>query len=451
MPEDPIARLLARPPDLPVAAGLADVLDAVRRSGVAVVQAPPGSGKTSLVPPAVASLAPGRVVVTQPRRIAARAASRRLAHLLGEPVGRTSGHSVRGDRQTSDATRVEFVTTGVLLRRLQRDPALPGVAAVVLDEVHERQLDSDLALALLVDVREHLRDDLTVVAMSATVEAERTAAVLGGASPAPVVDVPGSLHPVETLWSPLPSGVLRLDDRGVTPRFLDHVAATTRRALTERTGDVLVFVPGVAEVAGVVRRLADVDAEVRPLHGRLPHREQDSALTAGAGRRVVVSTAVAESSLTVPGVRSVVDAGLSREPRTDHRRGLAGLVTVRVSRASAAQRAGRAGREAPGAAYRCWSPAEHEHLADHPAPEVATADLTSFALELAVWGSPEGSGLALLDPPPAPALAAARETLTGLGAVDGEGAVTDRGRAIARVAVDPRLARALLDGAELAG
>jgi ATP-dependent helicase HrpB len=451
VPEDPIARLLARPPDLPVAAGLAGVLAAVRESGVAVVQAPPGSGKTSLVPPAIASLGPGRVVVTQPRRIAARAAARRLAHLLGEPVGATSGYSVRGDRQTGAATRVEFVTTGVLLRRLQRDPALPGVAAVVLDEVHERQLDSDLALALLVDVREHLRDDLVVVAMSATVEAERTAAVLGGAAPAPVVDVPGSLHPVDTVWSPLPSGVLRLDDRGVTPRFLDHVAATARRALAERQGDVLVFVPGVAEVTGVVRRLAGVDADVRPLHGRLPHHEQDLALAEGAGRRVVVSTAVAESSLTVPGVRSVVDAGLSREPRTDHRRGLAGLVTVRVSRASAAQRAGRAGREAPGAAYRCWSPAEHEHLADHPAPEVATADLTSFALELAVWGSPDGTGLALLDPPPAPALAAAQETLAGLGAVDADGAVTDRGRAIARVAVDPRLARALIDGTELAG
>jgi ATP-dependent helicase HrpB len=451
VPEDPIARLLARPPDLPVAAGLAGVLAAVRGSGVAVVQAPPGSGKTSLVPPAIASLGPGRVVVTQPRRIAARAAARRLAHLLGEPVGATSGYSVRGDRLTGAATRVEFVTTGVLLRRLQRDPALPGVAAVVLDEVHERQLDSDLALALLVDVREHLRDDLVVVAMSATVEARRTAAVLGGTEPAPVIDVPGSLHPVDTVWSPLPNGVLRLDDRGVTPRFLDHVAATARRALTERQGDVLVFVPGVAEVTGVVRRLAGVDADVRPLHGRLPHHEQDLALAEGAGRRVVVSTAVAESSLTVPGVRSVVDAGLSREPRTDHRRGLAGLVTVRVSRASAAQRAGRAGREAPGAAYRCWSPAEHEHLADHPAPEVATADLTSFALELAVWGSPDGTGLALLDPPPAPALAAAQETLAGVAAVDADGAVTDRGRAIARVAVDPRLARALLDGAELAG
>ncbi|MCD4535118.1 ATP-dependent helicase HrpB [Nocardioides sp. cx-169] len=449
MPEDPIARLLARPPDLPVAAGVAELLSHLRDTAAAVVQAPPGSGKTSLVPPAVASLGSGRVVVTQPRRIAARAAARRLAHLLGEPVGATSGYSVRGDRQTGAGTRVEFVTTGVLLRRLQRDPALTGVGAVVLDEVHERQLDSDLTLALLVDVRENLREDLVVVAMSATVEAERTAALLGPGTP--VVDIPGSLHPVDTVWSPLPSGVLRLDDRGVTPRFLDHVAATTRRAIDERAGDVLVFVPGAAEVSGVVRRLGGVDADVRPLHGRLPPAEQDLALTAGTRRRVVVSTAVAESSLTVPGVRTVVDAGLSREPRTDHRRGLAGLVTVRVSRASAAQRAGRAGREGPGAAYRCWSPAEDEHLAEHPAPEIATADLTSFALELAVWGSPDGAGLALLDRPPAAAMSAARETLSGLGAIDETGAVTERGRAIAAVAVDPRLARALLDGAPLVG
>lgn len=448
---DPIARLLAAPPDLPVAAGLAEVVGALSGRGLAVVQAPPGTGKTSLVPPAVAGLTGGRVVVTQPRRIAARAAARRLAHLLGEQVGATSGYSVRGDQRTGAGTRVEFVTTGVLLRRLQRDPALPGVSAVVLDEVHERQLDSDLALALLVDVRENLRDDLLLVAMSATVEAERTAAVLGGAEPAPVVDVPSALHPVDTVWSPLPSSVLRLDDRGVTPRFLDHVAATTRRALVERVGDVLVFVPGVAEVGGVVRRLAGVEADVRPLHGRLRPAEQDLALTEGPGRRVVVSTAVAESSLTVPGVRTVVDAGLSREPRTDHRRGLAGLVTVRVSRASAEQRAGRAGREAPGAVYRCWSQAEHEHLVAHPAPEISTADLTSFALELAVWGSPDGAGLALLDPPPAPAMSGARETLVGLGAVSPDGVVTDRGRAIARVAADPRLARALLDGARQVG
>nr|WP_216654084.1 ATP-dependent helicase HrpB [Nocardioides sp. zg-DK7169] len=450
--------MLAAPPDLPVAAGLDALVDAIAARGAAVLHAPPGTGKTTLVPPAVAAALGGRVVVTQPRRIAARAAARRLAHLLGEPVGATVGYAVRGERRVGAATRIEVVTTGVLLRRLQRDPELPGVAAVVLDEVHERQLDVDLTLALLVDVRDNLRPDLAVVAMSATVEAGRTAAVLAGrdaeggsGAPVPVVGVPGALHPVAEHWCPPPPGVRRLDERGVTPAFLDHVAATTRRALAEQPGDVLVFLPGVGEVGGVVRRLAGLDADVRPLHGRLPTEEQDLALTAGARRRVVVSTSVAESSLTVPGVRVVVDAGLARQPHTDHRRALAGLVTVPVSRAGAEQRAGRAGREGPGAAYRCWSAVEHTHLDPHPAPEIATADLTAFALELAVWGSPDGSDLALLDPPPPAALASARATLVALGAVEVAGAVTARGREIARVGTDPRLARALLDGAGLVG
>lgn len=450
MADDPISRLLADPPDLPVRAGLAALGAAVRDRGVAVLQAPPGTGKTTLVPPALAATSDGVVVVTQPRRLAARAAARRLAQLLGEPVGRTVGYAVRGERRTGPATRIEIVTTGVLLRRLQRDPDLPGVGAVVLDEVHERHLDSDLTLALLVDVRANLRE-LPVVAMSATVEAERTAVLLGGPHPAPVVAVDGSLHPVTEVWCPPPPRVGRTDARGVTPAFLAHVAATTRRALAERDGDVLVFVPGAGEVGAVARHLAGVDADVRPLHGRLSHREQDLALTQGPRRRVVVSTAVAESSLTVPGVRVVVDAGFSREPRTDHRRGLAGLVTVSVSRAAARQRAGRAGREGPGAVYRCWSAADHARLTPHPQPEIATADLTAFALELACWGSPDGTGLALLDPPPAAAMTAARATLAEIGAVAPDGGVTPRGRAIAGVGADPRLARALLDAADVVG
>ena len=454
----PIDRLLADPPDLPVCAGLADLAAAVRTHGAAVVQAPPGTGKTTLVPPALAALVDdlatgsgGRVVVTQPRRIAARAAARRLAFLLGEAVGATAGYAVRGDRRTSAATRVEFVTTGVLVRRLQRDPDLPGVGAVVLDEVHERHLDDDLALALLVDVRAHLRPDLPLVAMSATVEAARTAALIGGSTPVPVIAVPGAMHPVAQHWRPAPPRTARTDERGVTPGFLDHVAAVTREALRENDGDILVFVPGVAEIDGTARRLAGVDADVRPLHGRLSHRDQDLALAAGPRRRVVISTSVAESSLTVPGVRVVVDAGLARQPRTDHRRGLAGLVTVSVSRSGAEQRAGRAGREGPGAVYRCWTAAEHGRLPPHPEPEVATADLTSFALELACWGNPGGAGLALMDPPPNAAMGAAHAALQGIGAVYDDGKVTERGRAIAAVGADPRLARALLDGAPLVG
>ena len=449
--DDPLVRLLAAPPDLPVVAGLAALTDAVRARGAAVLHAPPGAGKTTLVPPALAVLDGGRVVVTQPRRIAARAAARHLADLLGEPVGQTVGYAVRGESRTSAATRIEMVTTGVLLRRLQRDADLPGVTAVVLDEVHERQLDSDLALALLVDVRANLRENLTLVAMSATVEAERTAALLGDADPAPVIAVAGALHHVDVVWCP-PRQAARSDARGVTPGFLDHVAACVRRALTERDGDVLVFVPGAAEVSGVVGRLGGLDGvDVRPLHGRLSHREQDLALAVGPRRRVVVSTSVAESSLTVPGVRSVVDAGLSRQPRADHRRGLAGLVTVAVSRAAATQRAGRAGRQGPGTVYRCWSPTEHARLTEHPEPEIATADLTSFALDLACWGTPDGAGLALMDVPPEAAMTSARSTLVGLGAVRADGSVTARGRRIAAVATDPRLARALLDGAALVG
>ena len=457
---DSLRNLLAAPPDLPVTAGLAPLVEALRTRGVAVVHAPPGTGKTTLVPPAVAEVVAGRVVVTQPSRIAARAAARRLAHLLGEPVGETVGYSVRGDRRSSRHTRVEIVTTGLLLRRIQHDPELAGVGAVVLDEVHERHLDADLTLALLIDVRANLREDLSLVAMSATIEAERTAALLGrGDDPdgpddvlgAPVIRVPGALHPVQAVWCPLPAGVRRTDDRGITPAFHDHVAATVRRALVEHEGDVLVFVPGVAEVEATVRRLASVDATVHALHGRLSGAEQDRALSEGPRRRVIVSTAVAESSLTVPGVRVVVDAGFSREPRTDHRRGLASLVTVAVSRAAAEQRAGRAGRLGPGTVLRCWSEAEHTHLTAHPEPEIATADLTAFALEVACWGSHDVHDMALLDQPPVHALSAAKEVLVGLGAMTEDGRATPRGRVIAGVPTDPRLARALIDGAGLVG
>ncbi|GAA5153313.1 ATP-dependent helicase HrpB [Nocardioides marinquilinus] len=441
---------LRRAGDLPVAGGLARLAAALDAGGTAVVQAPPGSGKTTLVPPAVADGVAdgGRVVVTQPRRIAARAAAARLAHLLGEPVGATVGYAVRGERRVSDRTRVEFVTAGLLVRRLQSSPDLPGVAAVVLDEVHERSLDADLALALTLDVRGALRDDLRVVAMSATVEAERFGALLGG----PVVDVPGALHLVKVRYAPLPPGARALDERGVTRALLDHVSATARQALAAH-GDVLVFVPGAREVDEVARRLSGSGVAAVRLHGRLPAAEQDAALrpAADGAPRVVVSTAVAETSLTVPGVRAVVDAGLSREPRHDHRRGLGGLVTVTASRAAADQRAGRAGREAPGAAYRCWGEAEHAHRPAHPTPEIAAADLTGLALELAAWGDPDGSGLALPDPPPGAAFAAARGVLHDLGAVDDDGRVTTRGRALAAVPTDPRLARALLDGAPLVG
>jgi ATP-dependent helicase HrpB len=442
-------------PDLPVRHALADVSAALRDSGTAVLVAPPGTGKTTLVPLALADQVDGRVVIAQPRRIAARAAARRMAELLGERVGETVGYAVRGERRVGSRTRIEVVTTGLLVQRLQHDPELADTGAVLLDECHERQLDSDLALAFSVEVRAALRPDLRLLAMSATAREERLATLLGDTrGPAPVRYAEGRTYPVEVVWAPPPRPVDPPHGLRVDPRLLDHVAATVRRALAEADGDVLVFLPGAGEIAGVTGRLAGVrdDVELVTLHGRQSSDAQDAALRpAGARRRVVLATAVAETSLTVPGVRVVVDAGLSRVARTDLARGLGALVTVPVSRAAADQRAGRAGRQGPGRVYRCWSELDHERLPAHPEPEIAVADLTGFALHLACWGDPDGTGLALPDPPPEAALRAARRVLAALGAVGPDGRATERGRAMAAIGIHPRLARALLDGAGTLG
>jgi len=424
-------------PDLPVRAVLGAVTDALDAHGGAVLVAPPGTGKTTLVPLALAADR-GRVLVAEPRRLATRAAAARMAMLLGEPVGETVGYAVRGDARRSDRTRIEVVTSGLLLRRLMADPELDGVHTVLLDECHERHLDADLLLALLLDARAGLRPDLRLLATSATVATDRLAEMLGGAA---VVRVEARTFPVATTY--LPPG------RG--ERVETCVARAVRRAVQDGDGDVLAFLPGVPEIRRTAGLLADVgpaDVDVVQLHGRLPAAEQDLALTPGPRRRVVLATAVAESSLTVPGVRAVVDAGLARTPRTDHRRGLAGLVTVRVSAAVAEQRAGRAGREAPGRVYRCWP--EGELLARYPEPEIRTADLTRLALDLACWGTPDGSGLTWWDPPPTGPLQAGQQVLRALGAVD-DGGATDRGRRLAELGLHPRLARALLDGATLVG
>ncbi|MEU5806897.1 ATP-dependent helicase C-terminal domain-containing protein [Streptomyces sp. NPDC047718] len=433
---------------LPVREALPALASALDGHGTAVLCAPPGTGKTTLVPLALAGLVGGgprrRVVVAEPRRIAARAAARRMAWLLGGRVGGAVGFTVRGERAVGPDTVVEVVTTGVLLQRLQRDQELAGVDVVVLDECHERHLDADTVAAFLLDVREALRPELQLVAASATTDAEGWARLLGGAL---VVRAEGVSYPVETVWAPPARPVRPPHGMRVDPAQLAHVAAVVRRALSERTGDVLCFLPGTGEIGRVAGLLAGIDAEVLQVHGRAPAAVQDAALTPAGHRRVILSTAVAESSLTVPGVRVVVDSGLAREPRTDHARGLGALTTVRASRAAARQRAGRAGREAPGTVYRCWAEAEHGRLPAFPAPEIRLADLTAFALHAACWGDPDASGLALLDPPPAGAMAAARSVLSAVGALDTAGRVTPRGAAMSRLGLHPRLARALLDGA----
>ncbi|MER6731946.1 ATP-dependent helicase HrpB [Streptomyces puniciscabiei] len=434
---------------LPVRSALPALAEALEDGGTAVLVAPPGTGKTTLVPLVLAGLAGGgsarRVVVAEPRRIAARAAARRMAWLLGEKPGESVGFTVRGERAVGRHTRVEVVTTGVLLQRLQRDQELPGVDVVVLDECHERHLDADTAAAFLWDVRQALRPELRLVAASATTDAEGWARLLGGA---PVVEAAGVAHPVEVVWAPPARPVRPPHGMRVDPALLAHVASVVRRALAERDGDVLCFLPGVGEIARVAGQLGALGGiDVLQVHGRAPAAVQDAVLAPGARRRVVLATSVAESSLTVPGVRVVVDSGLAREPRVDHARGLSGLTTVRASRAAGRQRAGRAGREAPGAVYRCWSEAEDGRLPAYPAPEIKVADLTAFALQAACWGDPDASGLALLDPPPGGAMAAARSALTAVGAVDSVGRATSVGVRLARLGVHPRLGRALLDTA----
>ncbi|WP_275001192.1 ATP-dependent helicase HrpB [Promicromonospora iranensis] len=435
--------------DLPVRAVLPATVDAVRSRGTAVLVAPPGSGKTSLLPLALADALGGTVIVAEPRRMATRAAANRLAMLAGEPLGQRIGYAMRGERSGGTGLRVEVVTTGLLVRRLQQDPELPGVSAIVIDECHERHLDADLLLALAVDVRANLREDLSIVATSATADTVRLSRALGTDVPAPVITASAALFEVAVEWAPPPVPAPLLPGGRVDPRLLDHVADVVRRALAENDGDILVFVPGEAEINGVTRRLSGLN--VLPLFGRQSRAEQDRALAPAVTRRIVVTTSVAESSLTVPGVRVVVDSGLAREPRTDQSRGLGALVTCRVSRSSADQRAGRAGREGPGRVYRCWSATDHARLDDHAAPEIAIADLAAFALELAAWGAPAGAGLILLDAPPVAAMTAATELLRRIDALDDDGRITERGRRMAAIGAHPRWARALLDGTPRVG
>ena len=458
-----LEELVASPPDLPVTRALGSIAAASRPGGCAVVTAPPGTGKTTLLPPAVAVAltqsgdGAGRVLVTQPRRVAARAAARRIARLLGEEVGGQVGYSVRGDSRVCERTRVEMVTPGVALRRLQRDPELPGVSALVVDEFHERDLDTDLALAFALDARSALREDLFVALTSATLEACRTVGWLEeatGEEPA-LVDVPGDIHPLELRYAPPPRGVeavgaIGAERVGVRREYLSHVARTVEETIAATDGSVLVFLPGVGEIEAVRRELRVRGAQVLTLHGQLSAAEQDRALTPSDGRRIILATSIAESSLTVPGVSVVVDAGLAREPRFDAGRGLSSLVTVPASLARLEQRAGRAARTGPGIAVRVMDPVDVARRPAQSAPGIATQDLTDARLQVAAWGTPL-EDLALLDAPPAGTWEAAGARLSSVGAIDEAGAATAVGRTLAAMPLDPPLGKALLAASGIIG
>lgn len=429
-------------PDLPVAEALPALTAALREASNAVLIAPPGAGKTTLVPLVLKDepwASEGRILVLEPRRVAARAAARRMAEMLGEAQpGGTIGLATRLDRMVSDRTRVEVVTEGLLVRRLQSDPALDGVAAVLFDEAHERNLDTDLALALCLDVQRALRPELRLLAMSATLDGGAFAGLLGEAA---VIKSLGRAFPVEVKHRPRD-----LKDSRELP---EAMAGAIRDALREHPGDVLAFLPGWGEIRRTQERLAGLDALVVPLHGELPPAEQNIALNPAPGgrRKVVLATSIAETSLTVPGVCIVVDGGFRRAPRLDPSSGLSRLVTLRISRAAAEQRAGRAGRQAPGVAIRLWSEALHRGLPVADRPEVLEAELSSLVLDCAAWGA-EPAALSFLDPPPGGTVKAARALLRDLDALDEAGRITETGRRMARLGTHPRLARMLLAAAD---
>ena len=429
-------------PELPVTEALPALRAALSTASNAVLIAPPGAGKTTIVPLALmeeAWAAEGRILVLEPRRVAARAAARRMASLLGEDQpGGTIGLSTRLDRQFSDRTRVEVVTEGLLVRRLQTDPGLEGVAAIFFDEAHERNLDTDLALALTLDLQRALRPELRLLAMSATLDGASFAELMSeGGQAAPVIESLGRAFSVE----------LRHRARDLRdPRDLpEAMASAIREALITHPGDVLAFLPGWGEIRRTAERLGGIDALVLPLHGELPPAEQDRALTPAPDgqRKVVLATSIAETSLTVPGVRIVVDGGYRRAPRLDAASGLSRLVTLRIGKAAAEQRAGRAGRTAPGVAIRLWTEALHRGLPQADRPEILEAELSGLALDCAAWGAEPGA-LAFLDAPPAGTLAAARGLLRDLDALDEAGRITEMGRRMARMGTHPRLARMML-------
>ena len=428
---------------LPIDEVLAPLAEALRHGTRAVLVAPPGAGKTTRAPLALLDedfVAGGKILVLEPRRLAARAAAARMAASLGEKVGETIGLRVRLQSLVSAKTRIEVVTEGVFARMIGDDPELSGVAAVLFDEFHERSLDADLGLALALDAQAGLREDLRLLVMSATLDGARVAKLMHEAA---VIESAGRAFPVETRYLGRDPGV----------RIEDQVVRATLAALAEERGSMLVFLPGQGEITRVAtalnERISDPRVEIAPLYGALDARAQDRAVAPAPPdrRKIVLATSIAETSLTIEGVRVVIDSGLMRAPRFEPDLGLTRLETVRVSRANADQRRGRAGRVEPGICYRLWEEAANGGLAAFAAPEILAADLSGFALDLAMWGVADPASLRFLDPPPRAAFAEARALLTRLGALDGEGRVTDEGRAIAKLALPPRLARMLVDAA----
>lgn len=429
-------------PALPIEEVLSDLAQALEGASAAVLEAPPGAGKSTRVPLALLDetwLGGKTILMLEPRRLAARAVASRMSATLGEAVGNTVGYRVRLESKISKATRIEVVTEGILTRRLQSDPELAGVGLVIFDEFHERSLDADLGLALCLEAQAALRPDLKILVMSATLDGERIAKLL---SDAPLVRSEGRIYPVE----------LRYLDRPLKDRFEDEMARLIRRAMNdEGEGDVLAFLPGEAEIKRVAERLGDMKADVLPLYGALPIEAQDRALSPSppGHRKLVLATTIAETSLTIEGVRIVVDCGLKRALRFDPASGMAGLQTVRVSRASAEQRKGRAGRLGPGVCYRLWPEPEDRALAAFDAPEILEADLAPLALALGEWGVDDPAALAWLDPPPKAAFAQAVSLLKSLGALDSLGRITPLGKRMARLPAHPRLAHMILKGEEL--
>ncbi|QIK40177.1 ATP-dependent helicase HrpB [Pontivivens nitratireducens] len=422
---------------LPIESVLPELTSALLREGTAVLQAPPGAGKTTKVPIALLPHISGRIVMLEPRRIAARTAAARIAELLDEPLGRRVGYRMRGDSVAG--TRIEVVTEGILTRMLQTDPELSGTDCLIFDEFHERSLQADLGLALALEVRGALREDLRILVMSATLDAEPVAGLMGGA---PVITSEGRMFPVDTHWADTALAPAQRRGRALA----DAVAAQVRGALRENDGSALVFLPGQGEINMVAQRLGDLPADiaVHPLYGAMPIAAQRAAIApAKQGRKVVLATSIAETSLTIEGVRIVIDAGLARRARFDPASAMSRLVTERVTRAEAEQRRGRAGRMQPGVCYRMWTKGEEGALAAFAPPEITDADLVPLALELATWGA-QASDLSFLTPPPERALAEAYALLHDLGCIDRTG-LTAHGRATAAVPAHPRLAHMLLN------